>query len=199
MDLKKTRAGRNGDILSRDIKNKRGRGNLAAQATQSARTIDPKIDENGDKKRCRQTKNRRDRAPPPRRTHTHIYMYVCILDEVQLYCTASRNLCSMQRTQCRDEILLRESTVSYRSRFSSISSFCPKHNTMDVQAPLYPPSPLFPALQGVLGGENVESKRKWERSYDTLYNAEKILDLLGDRCWRQTANQEGNNIWRRFL
>ena len=35
--------------------------------------------------------------------------------------------------------------------------------------------------------------------FDALYSREKTIAILGDRCWPQTAKQDGDNICKRFL
>ena len=35
--------------------------------------------------------------------------------------------------------------------------------------------------------------------FEALDNMEKTIAILGDRCWSQTAKQDGDNICKRFL
>ena len=37
------------------------------------------------------------------------------------------------------------------------------------------------------------------KSFDALDNREKTIAILGDRCWSQTAKQDGDKIGKRFL
>ena len=58
---------------------------------------------------------------------------------------------------------------------------------------------LYKDERDILDEEMREVKEGGIKSFDALDNREKTIASLGDRCWQQTAKQDGDKICKRFL
>ena len=58
---------------------------------------------------------------------------------------------------------------------------------------------LYKEERVILVEEMREVKEGGIKSFDALDNRKKTIAILGDRCWPQTAKQDGDNICKRFL
>ena len=58
---------------------------------------------------------------------------------------------------------------------------------------------LYKDERDILDEEMREVKEGDIKSFDALDNREKTIAILVDRCWPQTAKQDGDKICKRFL
>ena len=110
----------------------------------------------------------------------------------------AKNLKLRFRIEDRDLPERRKRYISSRVEDEDAQT-CPCGKVRESRIQLVAECELYKDEHDILEEEMREVKEGGIKSFDALDIREKTIAILGDRCWPQTAKQDGDKICKRFL